>query len=100
MSNEVKAALWGFGFTLVGGLVVVLTNLLAAVENFVNGSDPTLADDFSTAYKAVAVLVLATVTSIVNWAYRYAQTKVNLPGKTPVYTSSVERAGGDVDAVG
>lgn len=97
--NELKAGLWTLLFTFFGVLVVTATNLLAALENFVNGTDPTLTDDLSTASKVVASAGIALVAGVINLIYRLVQnrTPVPLPGKTPVYVEPAELSGGDVE---
>lgn len=89
--NELKAALWTAAFTFVATVASAATGLLAAVENVVNGSDPTITDDLATFGKIVLSAAIAAGAFLVNFAYRWAQARgVNLPGATPTYVKEGE----------
>lgn len=89
--NELKAALWTAAFTFVATVASAATGLLAAVENVVNGSDPTITDDLATFGKVVLSAAVAAGAFLVNFAYRWAQARgVNLPGATPTYVKEGE----------
>lgn len=86
MSNSLKAALWTALFTFIGTVLAALLPLLAAVENVVNGSDPTLIDDLSIFAKVVVSAAVAGVSGLVNWGVRAAQVRGAIPGETPDYS--------------
>ena len=89
--NELKAALWTAAFTFVATVASAATGLLAAVENVVNGSDPTITDDLATFGKVVLSAAVAAGAFVVNFVYRWAQARgVNLPGATPTYVKEGE----------
>ena len=89
--NELKAALWTAAFTFVATVASAATGLLAAVENVVNGSDPTITDDLATFGKVVLSAAVAAGAFVVNFVYRWAQARgVNLPGAAPTYVKEGE----------
>lgn len=88
MSDSLKAALWTALFTFVGTVLAALLPLLSAVENWVNGSDPTVVDDLSVFAKVVVSAAIAAASGLVNWAIRAAQAKGALPGAGPNYDST------------
>ena len=87
--NELKAAAWTAAFTFAATVAAALTGLLAAVENVVNGTDPTITDDLATFGKVVLSAAIAAGAFLVNFAYRWAQAKgAPLPGATPTYNDN------------
>lgn len=85
-----KAALWTALFTFIGTAGLALIGFLDAVENWINGDDPTLTDDLSTLVRILLSAVVAAGSGLVNWAVRYAQARNVLPGAGPTYGSGTE----------
>lgn len=89
MSNELRAAV---RTAIQAGLGVIGVFLVAAT-NFINGDDPSLVDDISTAGKGLAVVGVGLVAAIVTFVGNKLMEKIGV-GKAPVYVENKEAAGG------
>lgn len=85
MSNSFKAALYTGLFTFIGTTAIALLGLLAAVTDFINGNDPSLADDLSIFTRVVMSALVALAGALVNWVIRALQAKGVIPGAPPQY---------------
>jgi hypothetical protein len=84
------AALWTFAFTLVGTAIMLLTGWLGDVANWVASDDESVVFPSAAPLVKVGVaLALAVVIALVNFLYRWLQTKESitkfLPGASPTY---------------
>lgn len=85
MSNSFKAALWTALFTFIGTVAFALLGFLSAVTDFLNGNDPSLADDLSSLTRIVMSAAVAFAAGLVNWVVRALQAKGVIPGQGPTY---------------
>lgn len=85
MTNSLKAALWTalFSFLTLASLAVL--GFLAAVQRWLDGSDPTLTDDLSVLGKLLLAAIVSALIGFVNWVVRALQSKGVLPGQGPKY---------------
>lgn len=86
MSDSFKSALWTSLFTFTFVVATALLGLLAAVSEWINGNDTTLADDISNFGKIALSAVVAAGSGMVNWLVRSLQARGALPGNGPTYT--------------
>lgn len=87
MSNSFKAALYTSLFTFIGTVAFALIGFLAALTDFINGNDASLADNLSILTKIVLSAVVAFAGGLVNWVIRALQAKGVIPGAPPQYQS-------------
>lgn len=84
MSDSLKAALWTALWTFVGLFVVSLLGWVGDVSKWADGSLNSFPDVDPLAKAAVSALVAAAA-GLLNWIFRFAQSKGALPGNGPTY---------------
>lgn len=88
--NAALAALWTFAFTLIGTALMLLTGWLGDVANWVSSDDESIVfPSMAPLAKVGVALTLALVIAVINFGYRWAQSKSWFSklsiGNTPTY---------------
>lgn len=92
MSDSLKAALWTALWTFIGLFVFSLLGFVGDISKWADGSLNHFPDVAPLAKAAVSALAAA-FAGLLNFIFRFAQTKNVLPGQPPKYVAPAPNVG-------